>query len=163
MKLIDPIAGAVILDGGDTVSKSEVIGQLLQHLASTGHIPGTDIPALRDAVLQREALASTGIGQGIAVPHARHSSITQTLVLFAICRSPVHFDSIDAEPTDLFVLCLSPRDRWPADQFKASPWSQVLMRHLTSKTFCDHLRQAPSNEELWERLVSADDQRSWDS
>lgn len=162
MKLIDPVAAATILNGGDTVSKSEVVDQLLQHLASTGHIPATDIPTLKEAVLQREALASTGIGQGIAVPHARHSSLTQTLVLFAICRSPVNFDSIDAEPTDLFVLCLAPRDPWPANQFKASAWSQVLMRHLTNKSFCDHLRQAPSNEELWERLVRADDQRPWD-
>lgn len=162
MKLIDPVAGATILDGGDTVSKSEVIHQLLQYLASTGHIPASNIPALQEANLQREALASTGLGQGIAAPHARHPSITRAMVLFAVCRSPVDFDSIDAEPTDLFVLCLSPRDPLPADRLKASAWSQVLMRQLTNKSFCDDLRRASSNEELWERLVRADDQRPWE-
>lgn len=156
MKLIDPIAGATILDGGPTVSKSEVIGQLLQHLASTGHIPATDIPTLKEAILRREALASTGIGQGIGVPHARHASIDRMLVLFATCRVPVNFDSIDAEPTDLFVLCLSPYEI-PGTTLRVSPWSQLLLRRLADQVFCDRLRAATSPEELWACLVDAED------
>lgn len=160
MKLADRVSSTLILQGGECVSKPDLLLQLLQHLASSGHVDARDVPSLHEAVLRREGLGSTAIGQGIAIPHTRHDSIRDTLVLFAVCRSPVHFDSIDAEPTDLFVLCLGPSDQ-SRNERQALRWSSLLMRHLTNKAFCEQLRQAQSPAELWDRLVSADDERNW--
>jgi len=164
MKLMDYVVSTAILDGGPAVSKSDLIHQLLQHLATAGHIAAIDIPALCEAVLKREGLASTGLGQGIAMPHTRHPCIPQTMVLFALCRTPVHFDSIDGEPTDLFVLCLGPYDPTPTSQRDAMRWSQLLLRQLTNKHFCDQLRQATSPEDIAAHLRSVDDEHptSWE-
>src|SRR4051812_5380994 len=98
MCLADIFIRTAVLDGGPAASKEELVGQLLALLAATGHVPRAVVPAILAAVLRREQLGSTGIGKGLAIPHARHPSVTRPLGILAACRTPVDFGSLDGEP-----------------------------------------------------------------
>src|SRR5579862_8714747 len=111
MSLGDIICHTAILDGGPAVGKADLVARLATLLADAGHVPHADVPAITAAVLRRERLGSTGIGRGVAVPHARHAAVARPLGVLAVCRPPVWFDAIDAEPVDILALVLTPPDR----------------------------------------------------
>ncbi|MGO9135147.1 MAG: PTS IIA-like nitrogen regulatory protein PtsN [Methylovirgula sp.] len=93
--------------------------QLLQELSEkAGQI--TNLPARQifDAVLQRERLGSTGIGNGIAIPHAKLAKCPSILGIFARLDKPVDFESIDGAPVDLVFLLVAPESAG-ADHLKA--------------------------------------------
>ena len=82
---------------------------LLAELASrAGLSVGLDAPSVLAALLAREALGSTGVGAGIAVPHARIVGLDTLVGFFARLERPVAFDAIDGKPVDLVVMLLSP-------------------------------------------------------
>jgi PTS system nitrogen regulatory IIA component len=82
---------------------------LLQELASrAGLSVGLDSAAVLAALQARETLGSTGVGSGIAVPHARIEGVATLVAFFARLERPVAFDAIDGKPVDLVVMLLSP-------------------------------------------------------
>src|SRR6476646_5646681 len=97
----------VIADCG-LFSKEKLVEQMLLRIAIAGRIPVADLPTLTAAIMRREELGSTGIGQGVAVPHTKHASTNRPIAAAFLFRPPVQFDSIDGEPTDIFVLFLMP-------------------------------------------------------
>ena len=87
--------------------KNGVIAELTRHLANRW---GCDYPALLEAVQDREAGGSTGIGFGVAIPHARSAGVPELSLVCGVSPSPVGFDSIDGEPVRLFFLIVGPPD-----------------------------------------------------
>jgi mannitol/fructose-specific phosphotransferase system IIA component (Ntr-type) len=87
--------------------RKEVIGELVSLVASAGLIP--DAEAVRRAVVDREALASTGIGQGVALPHALVEGIDRTLMAVGRSRRGIDFDALDRAPVRLVLLIVGPR------------------------------------------------------
>ena len=85
--------------------KSGVIAELTRHLANRW---GCDYAALLGAVQEREAGGSTGIGFGVAIPHARSAGVPELSLVCGVSPSPVPFDSIDGEPVRLFFLIVGP-------------------------------------------------------
>jgi nitrogen PTS system EIIA component len=85
--------------------KGGVIAELTRHLADRW---GCDYPALLGAVQEREAGGSTGIGFGVAIPHARTAGVPELSLVCGVSPSPVPFDSIDGEPVRLFFLIVGP-------------------------------------------------------
>jgi mannitol/fructose-specific phosphotransferase system IIA component (Ntr-type) len=85
--------------------KSGVIAELTRHLANRW---GSDYAALLGAVQEREAGGSTGIGFGVAIPHARSGGVPELSLVCGVSPSPVAFDSIDGEPVRLFFLIVGP-------------------------------------------------------
>jgi nitrogen PTS system EIIA component len=85
--------------------KSGVIAELSRHMANRW---GCDYSAVLGAVQEREAGGSTGIGFGVAVPHARSAQIPELSLVCGVSPSPVPFDSIDGEPVRLFFLIVGP-------------------------------------------------------
>jgi nitrogen PTS system EIIA component len=85
--------------------KSGVIAELTRHLANRW---GSDYAALLGAVQEREAGGSTGIGFGVAIPHARSAGVPELSLVCGVSPSPVPFDSIDGEPVRLFFLIVGP-------------------------------------------------------
>ena len=71
-----------------------------------------------DAVLERERLGSTGVGDGVAIPHARVPGVDHVFGVFARLKTPIDFDAIDGRPTDLIVMLLAPEDS-SAEHLKA--------------------------------------------
>ncbi|MDR1828093.1 MAG: PTS sugar transporter subunit IIA [Methylobacteriaceae bacterium] len=79
---------------------------------------GVDSTVIMDMLLQREALGSTGIGGGVAIPHAKLKGITRLYGAAAILEKPIDFNSMDGEPVDILFLLLAPEDSG-ADQLQA--------------------------------------------
>jgi PTS system nitrogen regulatory IIA component len=99
----------------DATSKDEVIEELFDVL-----MPGQEATARAQtlaAVLEREALCSTGIGHGAAIPHAKLADGDEIMVAFGLAEKPVDFDAIDGNPVRIFILILCP-ERIPSLQLR---------------------------------------------
>jgi mannitol/fructose-specific phosphotransferase system IIA component (Ntr-type) len=155
--LSDDIVATAILDGGASVGKRDLVEQLLERIAAAGHIATESIPEICKTIMRRESLGSTGIGNGIALPHGRHESLTRPLAILAKCKSPVDFESIDGESVDLFVLILSPRDPSPQMVRQSQRWSERLLRSLMNREFVASLRSAATVEDQWNSLQKGSD------
>lgn len=103
-----------------------------------------------DAVLTRERMGSTGIGNGIAIPHGKLKEDTsQAVGVFIRLDQPIAFDAIDNQPIDLLFALLV-----PADQCKTHLHTLALVaRHLADKGLCRRLRAAHSDEELYQIIT----------
>lgn len=84
--------------------KTDVLNAVVDMLA--GHPAVSDLEGVREAVFQREAVMSTGVGKGLALPHAKTPAVTSTVAAFATLSKPVPFDAIDDEPVQLVFLLL---------------------------------------------------------
>lgn len=87
------------LSGG---TKEEVLADLISLLKPRDEVINVD--AVRDAVFARESVMSTGVGKGLALPHAKTSAVSGTVAAFAISKAPVEYGSIDNEPVSVFFL-----------------------------------------------------------
>ena len=131
-----PAGGAVAdLPGG---SRKQVLQALSDLAHRTLKVPAR--PVL-EAVMERERLGSTGIGDGVAIPHARTPLVTRTCGVFARLKAPVDFDAIDGRPADLIFLLLAPEDSG-AEHLKALARISRLFRR---EEFRDSLRAAPDS------------------
>jgi PTS system nitrogen regulatory IIA component len=123
--------------------------QALQELArQAADIADLDERTVFDALLERERLGTTGVGLGIAIPHAKLPSIDRLYALFARLDHPVDFDAIDEQPVDLMLLLLAPESAG-ADHLKALARVSRLLRN---PTVCEKLRGADSAEAIYALL-----------
>jgi PTS system nitrogen regulatory IIA component len=133
-------AATHILVGLEASSKK----QLVEHLA-TRAADLTDLAqrALFDAIMRRERLGSTAIGQGIALPHIAHAGLEQTLTILAVLKSPVDFDAADNQPVDVVCLVAGP-EHADFDHLKCV---SSMARLLRADGVCQNLRTAVSAED----------------
>jgi PTS system nitrogen regulatory IIA component len=102
--------------------------QLLQELAQTmAGLVAMDQRIIFETLLTREKLGSTGIGQGLAIPHGKMAGLTRVYGLFAKLAQPILYDSVDGEPVDLVFVLLAP-DHAGADALKALARISRLLR-----------------------------------
>ena len=102
--------------------------QLLQELAQTlSSLIAIDSRIIFEKLLQREKLGSTGLGQGIAIPHGRLPDINRVYGVFASLSTPIAFDSVDGEPVDLAFALISP-EQTGADHLTALARVSRLLR-----------------------------------
>lgn len=107
-------------------SKEEVIRQIVDFVAYSGKI--SDKAVALDAILTRESKMSTGMQNGIAIPHGKTDTVDQLVAVVAICKEGTEFDAMDGKPVHIFILTLSPATRaGPHIQFLAEI-SKVLSR-----------------------------------
>ncbi len=128
-------------------SKTELLRVLAKEAARTVSLPE---PVIRQALTAREELGSTGIGQGVALPHARLSGLAKPFALAARLYEPIAFDSIDGVPVDIVVLLLIP-DRGgepPVDRLAC------VAKQLRSKTVQASIRRARDADQFYSALVS---------
>lgn len=106
-----------------------------------------------EAILTREKMGSTGIGNGIAIPHGKLEEDTLRAVgVFVQLETPIAFDAIDNQPVDLLLPCWS-----PADQTKTHLHTLSLVaKRLADKTICRRLRAAQSDEELYQIITDTE-------
>jgi mannitol/fructose-specific phosphotransferase system IIA component (Ntr-type) len=148
MRFRDFFLSAGILDGGPEVSRESIIEQLLTLLCRDGHIPESNLLVIEYKIMQCESLGSSGIGQGIALPHTRTSMITRPMGAVARCRTGVNFDSLDGELADLFFLYLSPEVENKQRSREISEMSHRLMRQMCNDDFLARLRESDTPAEL---------------
>lgn len=106
MTLQEIVDARAILPQIKVQNKKQLLQELAQSLASMVAI---DARVIFDVLLQREKLGSTGLGQGIAIPHGRLPSLNRVYGVFASLSHPVAFDSVDGEPVDLAFAMISPQ------------------------------------------------------
>jgi PTS system nitrogen regulatory IIA component len=102
--------------------------QLLQELAArAARLTGLQERYVFDTLLQRERLGSTGLGEGIAIPHGKFAGLKRIVGIFARLAEPVEFDAVDGEPVDIVFLLLAPEGAG-ADHLKALARISRLLR-----------------------------------
>jgi nitrogen PTS system EIIA component len=124
MQLSDIIASNAVIPSMRTASKKQVLQELSNAAAK---MTGLDSRRIFECLLQREKLGSTGLGQGIAIPHAKFTELEQVHGLFARLAQPVDFDAPDDQPVDLVFLLLAPESAG-ADHLKALARISRLLR-----------------------------------
>lgn len=150
MSLSDLIpAGGIAIDLAATSRKQALLSvcDLAQRVL---HVPAR---LVLDAVMDREKLGSTGIGNGVAIPHARTPLVDRTCAVFARLKQPVDFEAIDNLPADLIFLLLAPDDEG-ADHLRALARISRLLRREDIR---QQLRMAPDTEALHMILTSEAD------
>lgn len=124
--------------------------QALQDLARrAGEITGVHERQIFDVLLERERLGTTGVGNGIAIPHGKLPEVKGLFGLFARLDEPVDFDSIDEQPVDLIFLLLAPEGAG-ADHLKALARVSRLLR---DRSICEKLRGTDQPDALYALLT----------
>ena len=108
MRLKDLLSGDVIRIPLKNTEKNAIIEEMVDILDKAGKLK--DKKAVLKAVLEREQVMSTGMGDGIAIPHGKTSGTTEVLCAFGLKPKGVDFKSLDGQPADIFFLILSPHD-----------------------------------------------------
>ena len=108
MKIVDFLNEKAITADLKSTSKEGVIRELVDLLAKAEGIKNKE--ELVKVLLSREALGSTGIGQGVGIPHGKTDSVKRLVAAFGICHPGVNFDALDGEPVYLFFLLVAPED-----------------------------------------------------
>jgi PTS system nitrogen regulatory IIA component len=124
MKIADIIDAGAVLPSLKAKTKKQVLQDVAQQLA---RLVAIDQRIIFETLLTREKLGSTGLGQGIAMPHGRIAGLTQVTGLFAKLATPVDYDSVDGKPVDLVFALLSP-DHAGADHLTALAKISRIMR-----------------------------------
>jgi nitrogen PTS system EIIA component len=127
-------------------TKKKLIGELAACAAGVAHL---DAGKVFETLWEREKLSSTGVGHGIAIPHARVQKLDRIVGLFAHLDEAVDFESIDEAPVDLVFTLLTPSDAG-ADHLKALARVSRLMRNAV---FCEKLRAANDRAQLYALLT----------
>ena len=100
MRLTDFVVPEAILTSLDANTKAEAIRGMIEGLSSAGRIPASDTEAITSGILKREELGSTGIGNGVAVPHTKHPAVDRLTATVALSDRGVDFDSLLPEDSD---------------------------------------------------------------
>jgi len=108
MKIADLLSDRVVIPELQAEGKAEALDEMTQVLADA--TPGIDRARLREVLEDRERLGSTGIGGGVAIPHARLPGLRGILAVFGRSSRGVDFDAVDGAPTRLFFLLVAPED-----------------------------------------------------
>ncbi len=131
--------------------------QALQDLAKrAAEISGLQERAVFDVLMERERLGTTGVGNGIAIPHGKLSNLDRLHGFFARLGQPIDFQAIDERPVDLIFVLLAPESAG-ADHLKALA---RISRLLRDKGVCDKLRGTDSAEALYAILTESEEDRA---
>lgn len=129
-------------------TKTDAITELVNLLAANGEIK--DAKKILDAVLEREATRTTGIGNGLAIPHGKGDGVERLVMAIGKCATPIDFQSIDGRPVTLIWLLSSPRDM-------TGPHIHALARIsrlMTIDKFRATLAKATTPDEVYQAIVA---------
>ena len=144
--LLQPEAVIAHLKAGN---KKQALQELSRH-AST--ITGVNDRKIFETLLERERLGTTGVGNGIAIPHGKQPDFKRLYGFFARLDKPIDFDAIDEQPVDLIFLLLAPEGAG-ADHLKALARVSRLLR---DSSMCEKLRGADTADGLYMLLTQSE-------
>jgi PTS system nitrogen regulatory IIA component len=153
MEISDLIKPESVIANLKVTSKKQALQELSKKI---GALLDQEERAIFDLLLEREKLGTTGVGDGIAIPHGKLNSLDKLCGLFARLERPVDFDAIDERPVDLIFLLLAPESAG-ADHLKALARVSRLLR---DKAVCDKLRGSDTAEALYSLLTEQTENRA---
>ena len=146
MALIDLILEKIVKTPLESKDKPDVLRELVQILKDAGEID--DFDTVLKAVQDREDKQSTGLEEGIAVPHCKTTAVSSLKLAIGIAPQGIDFDSVDGEPSKLFFLLLAP----PGQSGPHVEALAEIARLARSKSFCKALVHADNAQEVVELL-----------
>jgi len=154
MKFQDFVCREVLISDLHAATARGVMEEMVDRLIQTGRLPEAKRKSIVDALMSREKKASTGFGNGVAIPHAKHEAVGELVGAVARSNAGVDFSALDRQPVHVFFLLVSPPDR-PAEHLKAM---ENIFRNAQKEHWRRFLKQAETVEAIWELLVEADEQ-----
>ncbi|MFM0794669.1 fructose-specific PTS transporter subunit EIIC [Streptococcus suis] len=142
MKIQDVLRKDVMLLDLQATSKEAVIDEMIASLVEKGYV--TDFEVFKTGIMNREAQTTTGLGDGIAMPHAKNAAVKEATVLFAKSNKGVDYASLDGQPTDLFFMIAAPEG---ANDTHLAALAE-LSKYLMKPGFADRLRAVTNPEEV---------------
>jgi len=153
MKIMDFLSKKAVTVDLEAKNKKEAISELVDLLIKAGEVKQKNKDELVKILLERESLGSTGIGQGVGIPHSKSPLIKNLVGAVGISKTGIDFDSLDGEPAYIFFLLLAPQE-------SAGPHLKALARIsrlLKDKYFRDILKSAKTDKELI-NIINQEDQ-----
>jgi len=132
-------------------SKKRIIENISNILAKS--TPNISAETIFHALLERERLGSTGLGRGVAIPHARIPGLNHTVAAMMTLAAPVNYDAADNKPVDIIVGLLVPED---GAEHHLRHLSRLVTLFRETKT-CNTIRNASNAEKIFEILLAIDD------
>jgi nitrogen PTS system EIIA component len=151
MNMKDVLKESCVINDLKGMTKKEILSELTGSFKKAGLISNADEAV--DVVLEREKLGSTGIGDGIAIPHGKLKTIDGLLCAFGRSRQGVNFDSVDGKPVHIFFLLLTPEESVGLHIQMLSRISRVLR----DSDFRKHLIEAREDGDLYSDIISQDE------
>jgi len=151
MKLKEILQYDDVIPNIDADNKKDILEKLVQSVTEVH--PNVDYKNLLKFLFEREQLGTTGLGDGIAIPHAKISGITQPIVTFARCANGVDFDALDEKPSYIFFLLIAPEQA-------SGIHLQILVRIakiLKNSAFRSKLMESKSRDELYKLIIETDE------
>ena len=142
MKIQDVLNKNVMLFDLQATDKEGVINEMVQSLVDNGVVK--DFEAFKAGIMNREAQTSTGLGEGIAMPHSKNEAVKEATVLFAKSNKGVDYASLDGQPTDLFFMIAAPEG---ANDTHLAALAE-LSKYLMKPGFADKLRQVSTPDQV---------------
>ncbi|MFS9166493.1 fructose-specific PTS transporter subunit EIIC [Streptococcus salivarius] len=142
MKIQDLLNKKVMLLDLQATTKGAAIDEMINSLVDNGVV--TDFDVFKAGIMAREAQTSTGLGDGIAMPHSKNAAVKEATVLFAKSNKGVDYESLDGQPTDLFFMIAAPEG---ANDTHLAALAE-LSKYLMQDGFADRLRKVTSPDEV---------------
>jgi len=153
VKIMDFLNKKAVAGSLKSTDKEGVIRELVDLLAKADEIKNKE--ELVKALMMRESLGSTGIGQGIGIPHAKSQNVKNLVAAFGLSQKGVNFDSLDGEPVYIFFLLIAPEE-------SAGPHLKALARisrMLKDKFFREMLKKAKDEKEILHIIQEEDSKK----
>ena len=156
MKISEILSEKVIATGLEATDKYEAIDKMIELACASGNMINKD--NVKQCVLDREKLVSTGVGKGFAIPHGKTDDIKDIVAAFAVLKTPIDFDSIDLEPVKYIFLVIGKESLLNAHIKLLSRISRIMNK----EEFRERLDDAKSPEEIME-MFRQEEQASFES
>jgi len=156
LKFADFVCFEAIIPKLKATDRDGVVAELVAALAGAGRLANADCSKVLKAVIEREKEASTGMGKGVAVPHVKHTAVTDVIAAVGRSDTGVDFSSLDKQPVYSVILLISPADN-PDKHLQAM---ESIFKHLQKDKFRKFLRQSQTAEQIEDLLREADEEPS---
>lgn len=153
MKLSDIMVNEAIVPELTATNKEDAVAELVNSLAEAGAIPKKSVQEVTEAILKREGQATTGIGKGVALPHAKLKNIKKPVGTIGRSSDGIDFSALDTKPVYSVILLLSSAEN-PDEHLQAM---ETVFRHVQRDIFRKFLRQSTTQEAIVELIAEADE------
>ncbi|MDD4956265.1 MAG: PTS sugar transporter subunit IIA [Candidatus Omnitrophica bacterium] len=154
MNIVDFLNKGSVSSALQAKTKEEVLEEMVELLVVSGEIKKPEKKEILKRLQEREALGSTGIGKGVAIPHAKCPNVKKMISAFGISAEGVDFKSLDGDPTYIFFLLIAPGET-PGPHLKALA---KISRLLDDRFVRERLRGAKSPQEIY-KIIKEEEQK----
>lgn len=151
-KIID---SAVLVSDLTAHDKDAVLGEMVDAMVAAGAVEKKFRTAIVRKLREREAQGSTGLGNGVAVPHVKEASVGQLVMGVGIASAGIPFEAIDGEPVSVLFLVLGPRGGPPEDHLRVLRWVSGLARNADFRRFARNIKNPTELLDLLHEMTEA--------